>query len=148
MGGAGGGEPAPDAEWVEEMLLQVMEDEFDVVVQDGSAQLFAREIVRAYEKITSNSGSVASVEEYVRDLEEKAAKMKGRKINVQVRDETQAEEDEGEWEDEDGASEDGEEAEAPELMDTSVDGEGRAKAEPVVDEDGFTLVQGKGRGRR
>lgn len=119
-----------------------MEDEFDVVLEDESHISVARDLCALW------SASKSLNEAPIKDWESRADKASGRKVDVQVEskvkhvdeqgneiEEDESDDDEGEWEDEEG------EAEAPQLVD-------REKREPVVDEDGFTLVQGKGKGRR
>src|ERR1700734_1507818 len=127
-------DPAPDDQYVEEMLLQVMEDEFTANLEDGSAEGVAEDIVRLWENIH------AGKQDLVTRYEQQAERWKGKKPEVQ--------EEVGsgsEFEDDEDGEEDGESDEAPQLLDRR---EKPAKEEPLVDEDGFTLVQGKGKGRR
>ncbi|KZV73607.1 hypothetical protein PENSPDRAFT_648755 [Peniophora sp. CONT] len=141
----GKGEEEPDEEWVATMLGQVMEDEFDVVLEDESHISVARDLCALW------SASKSLNETPIKDWEARADKASGRKVDVQVEskvkhvdelgnevedDDSDDEDEEGDWEDEHGEGE-----EAPQLVE-------REKKEPVVDEDGFTLVQGKGKGRR
>ncbi|TFY57343.1 hypothetical protein EVJ58_g7076 [Rhodofomes roseus] len=124
--------PAPDAAYVEDMLLQVMEDEFETMLEDGSAEGVARDVVAMWE--TVQAGNKALVEKF----EAHADRVKGKKVEVE---EVAGEEDD--WEDESGSedgSEDGED-EAPMLVDQQPKAH---KQEPEVDEDGFTVVKGKG----
>ncbi|KAF8893268.1 Pre-rRNA-processing protein TSR2-domain-containing protein [Mucidula mucida] len=124
----------PDDQYVEEILLQVMSDEFDTEVEDGSAEPVAIDIVKMWED------SRMGVDKLVLRFEETADKLKGEKMEVSVAEE--------EWEDTEGDdSEIGDEEEAnesgdrvPQLIDSS-----SGKNGPVIDEDGFTLVKGKGR---
>ena len=125
---------APDDQYVEEMLLQVMSDEFDTEVEDGTAEVVAIDICKIWEETRSG------VQALVLKFEASADKIKGKKIEV-----PQVADDEWEDDDEDGESEDGNEDEdmedpAPQLIDTRA-----ANPEPEVDEEGFTLVKGKGR---
>ncbi|KAL0071779.1 rRNA accumulation-related protein [Marasmius tenuissimus] len=124
----------PDDQYIEEMLLQVMTDEFDVVVEDGSAESVAKDVVSIWEEVHAGRG-----ESLVQKWEEKADKLKGKKEVIEI----QKADDEEEWEDEDGEEDDDDEMDeeeaAPQLI------EPKKKEEPVVDEDGFTLVKGKGR---
>ncbi|KAL1744482.1 Pre-rRNA-processing protein TSR2-domain-containing protein [Schizophyllum fasciatum] len=122
----------PDDQYIEEMLLQVMEDEFDTVIEDGTGEEVAKDIVRVWEETRrGQSGTVTRFEEL-------AEKKKGRPTNVQVQPGTT--EEEGEWEDED---EDEEMDDAPQLIERRAP---QPKTEPEVDEDGFTTVA-KGKGR-
>ncbi|KAL1724214.1 Pre-rRNA-processing protein TSR2-domain-containing protein [Schizophyllum commune] len=123
----------PDDQYVEEMLLQVMEDEFDTVIEDGSGEEVAKDIVRVWEE--TRRGQAALVTRF----EELAEKRKGKATNVQVQ--PGAPDEEGEWEDE--SEEDEEMDEAPQLIERRAP---QPKPEPEVDEDGFTTVA-KGKGR-
>ncbi|KAG7441610.1 uncharacterized protein BT62DRAFT_475522 [Guyanagaster necrorhizus] len=128
--------PPPDDQYVEEILLQVMEDEFVTQVEDGSAEPVAVDIVQLWEQCHAGQDAL------VRKFEEAAEKLKGRKMDVPQT----SGDDEEEWEDDDddGSDESGEEEEmddepVPQLLNH------RRKEEPEIDEDGFTLVKGKSR---
>ncbi|KAH9483284.1 Pre-rRNA-processing protein TSR2 [Psilocybe cubensis] len=123
--------PTPDDQYVEEMILQIMEDEFEAVVEDGSAESVAQDIVRLWDE------SKVGTQDLVLKFEQLADGLKGKKTEVQV----QVADGEEEWSDEDG---DDDEAgdEAPQLLEHPIP---KASKEPEIDEDGFTLVKGKGR---
>ncbi|KAF8914782.1 Pre-rRNA-processing protein TSR2-domain-containing protein [Mucidula mucida] len=123
----------PDDQYVEEILLQVMSDEFDTEVEDGSAEPVAIDIVKMWED------SRMGIDKLVSKFEETADKLEGKKMEVPIAEE--------EWEDTDGDDESGDEEEGndcgdrvPQLIDSF-----SGKKEPVIDEDGFTLVKGKGK---
>ncbi|KAL2260938.1 hypothetical protein VTK26DRAFT_4922 [Humicola hyalothermophila] len=131
----------PDQEDVEEVLLQVMLDEFDVNVDDDSAFEVAEQVVRM--RAECLRGKFDEVEALRRRWEGR----KGSKLVVQH---AQAEEGDTDWgtdEDDDGgqAGEDGdiEMGEAPQLV--AGQGPRRERQEPQVDEDGFTMVTRKKR---
>ncbi|KAI0922280.1 hypothetical protein AcW2_007018 [Taiwanofungus camphoratus] len=130
-------DPLPDVPYVELTLLQVMEDEFDTVLEDGSAEAVARDVVRIWEELGAGRSDL------VLRFEEQADKAKGKRLQV----EEGAAED-SDWED-DSEGEDGEDDggqdEPPMLMDHQAKPQ---KHEPEVDEDGFTMVKGKGKGHR
>ena len=78
----------------------------------------------------------------VREFEERAARAGGQKVQVE-----EAAGAESDWEDEsgedgEGGEEDAMDEDAPQLLDRQAK---PAREEPEVDEDGFTLVKGKGR---
>ena len=128
-------DPEPqDADYVALMLAQVLEDEFGASIEDGSFEAVAADVV----------GLWGAGEDTVREWERKAEGARGKRVDVrEVVDEGGDGEDEEEWEDE--GDEDGDEDEAPQLLGEASDPQQRpSKTEPVVDEDGFTLVQ-KGR---
>ncbi|KAH8106328.1 Pre-rRNA-processing protein TSR2-domain-containing protein [Cristinia sonorae] len=128
-------DPSPDVPYVELILLQVMEDEFDTMLEDGSAEDVARNIVELWR--ASQGGDVQAV----LTLEERAERLKGKNVQIEER-----AGDNSDWEDEsdeDGSGED-EDEEAPTLIDTSTK---PSRQEPEVDEDGFTMVKGKGKRR-
>ena len=128
-------DPEPqDADYVALMLAQVLEDEFGASIEDGSVEAVAADVV----------GLWGAGEDTVREWERKAEGARGKRVDVrEVVDKGGDGEDEEEWEDE--GVEDGDEDEAPQLLGEASDPQQRpSKTEPVVDEDGFTLVQ-KGR---
>lgn len=124
--------PVPDDQYIEEMLLQVIADEFDAVVEDGSGESVAVDIVRLWEETRLGK------QDLVVKFEEAAEKVKGKRVVVQ---ETEAEE---EWEDdEDDEDDEIDEDEPPQLVERLPPR--NPKPEPEVDEDGFTMVKGKNR---
>lgn len=125
----------PDDIYIEDMLLQIMADEFEVSLEDGSAESVAKDIVRMW--LETKEGK----EDSVRKFEELAEKMKGKRIEVQ---ETVQSDDEEDWDDEE--DEEGSDDEVPQLIGHS--SAQPTKKEPEVDEDGFTLVKGRGKGQR
>ncbi|OCH87093.1 hypothetical protein OBBRIDRAFT_689997, partial [Obba rivulosa] len=123
-------DPAPDVTYVELTLLQVMEDEFETVLEDGSAEAVAKDVVRLWEEVQAGRS------EGVLAFEEQAEKIRGKRIQV----EEGAAED-SDWEDDSDLDEEGEEEGAeddtPALLDNQ---QGSKRPEPEVDEDGFTTV--------
>lgn len=130
--------PDTDAADLEEVLLQVMLDEFEVVVDDGSAGDVAEEIMRVRRELLVKGDGAGGLEA----LEGKWLARKGKKIEGNyTRVERAEEDDDTDWdddEDEDGES-DGDEdmGEAPPLP---VEPARKERVEPEVDEDGFTKV--------
>lgn len=133
-----------DANDLEEVLLQVMLDEFEVVVDDGSAGEVAGGIWKGVQKV--RSGDVSEVNDMYQAWQEKGDK------NVQMK--QVQEQDDGQdtdWDDDDDGDdgeeewngiqdgEDREMSEAPPLVEVSR----KEKVMPEVDEDGFTKVVGK-----
>lgn len=124
----------PDAEYVALMLAQVLEDEFGASIEDGSVEAVAADVVALW----------GASEDAVGEWERKADGARAKKVDVREVVDEGGDGDDGddddEWEDEE---DDGDEA--PQLSQTAGDPHQRpSKPEPVVDEDGFTLVQ-KGR---
>jgi pre-rRNA-processing protein TSR2 len=126
-------EPSTDAEDVEVVMLQVLEDEYGVRVEDETEVNVAREIMLIRKEI--GEGKTETVDR----LQKKWETSKGKEVDtgsVSVRESNQ----EAEWDsvdeesDEDGDVEMGN---APALVPA------KPKAEPEVDEDGFTKVVGK-----
>lgn len=121
-------DPTPDTDYIESTLLQIMEDEYETVLEDGSAEAVAKDVVKLWQEIQAGSS------QFVAQLEGQAEQMKGKKV--------QAEEvagDNSDWEDESGDEDGEDEEDAP----TLVAPETKSKPEPEVDEDGFTVVKGK-----
>ncbi|KAF7299378.1 hypothetical protein MIND_00887100 [Mycena indigotica] len=131
--------PIPDDQYVEEILVQVLADEFDTVLQDGSAEPVAVDIVRLWEETSIGK------DELVVKFETKADGLKGKKAVAQEIPGG----DEEEWISDSGSEDDDamDEDEAPQLIEAQ-QSEPRKREEPEVDEDGFTLVKGKGKSHR
>jgi pre-rRNA-processing protein TSR2 len=128
----------PDAEYVALMLAQALEDEFDASIEDGSVEGVAADVV----------GLWGAGEDVVGEWERRAEGVRGKKVEVHVQ-EAVGDDDDDEWEDEESGEENEEDADAdvaPQLMQAAARDEVQrvAKPNPIVDEDGFTLVQ-KGR---
>lgn len=127
-------EEEPDAAYVEEFLLQVMMDEFDVNVDDESGFDVAQQIVKL--RADCARGRFDGVEE----LRNKWESRRGKKVEA-VQQPGQDEDDDdsddsGDWEDDDdegGADVDMDDA--PQLVAST-----KEKPPPEVDEDGFTKV--------
>lgn len=127
-------DPETDAEDVEVMLLQVLEDEFGTRLEDETEVAVAKDIMTIRREISE--GNFATVDR----LQAKWESRKGKEVstgNVQVRESNQ----EGEWDsvDEESDDDDVEMGEAPALVPA------KPKPQPVVDEDGFTKVVGNRR---
>lgn len=127
-------EPLPDAIYIEEMLLQILSDEFEVILEDGSAQPVAEQLVKLWQEVM-HEGSNKTVHE----AEALAAKVKGKKITVEEKINSDEEYD---WDEEDEDEGSSEEEEAPPLLNSHSK---KSHEEPEVDEDGFTLVKGRGK---
>jgi len=67
----------PDDQYIEELLLQVMSDEFETLIEDGSAEAVAEDIVRLWDE--TQIGKEALVVKF----EELAEKVGGKMPNVQ-----------------------------------------------------------------
>ncbi|KAL4067104.1 Pre-rRNA-processing protein TSR2-domain-containing protein [Scleroderma yunnanense] len=133
----------PDAFYIEEMLLQIMSDEFEVTLEDNSAFEAARDIVKLWNDVCAGKDAL------VKEWEGQAEKIKGKAPQVQ-----EGPGSGSDWEDvDDGESGDDEESDggveggegtenAPQLLDHS---RSRHREEPEVDEEGFTTIRRKGR---
>ena len=117
----------PDAEYIEEMLFQIMGDEFETVIEDESAESVAKDITKLWKDI--HLGDLAGLQ----CLEQQADAISNRPIVAQAGPsgelDTDSDEEEGDWvsDDEDGDGSD----HVPDLQ------------PPAVDEDGFTTVKGR-----
>lgn len=120
-----------------------MEDEFDVTIEDGSAELVARDVLALWSAATSGEDAL------VRSWETRADALRGKKVDVNVqetvrhvdesgREVDEHDDDETEDEDEETDEDDMNVDEAPQLAEIDVP---KHKQDPIVDEDGFTLVQ-------
>ncbi|EED21168.1 pre-rRNA processing protein, putative [Talaromyces stipitatus ATCC 10500] len=126
--------PETDSYDIEDILVQVMTDEFDVAVDDGSAGIVADQIMNLKARI--DLGDYADVDrmwaEYKDKMERKGVEQQNLFRHVDTKDEDQ-ETDEDVDDDED---EDEEMNDAPTLVSRPP----RQRAEPEVDEEGFTKV--------
>ncbi|KXL42125.1 hypothetical protein M433DRAFT_72229 [Acidomyces richmondensis BFW] len=140
--------PDTDEEELEIFLLQVMQDEFEVNVEDDSEVDVARTILRLKQSLSGQGlWEGGSGEERMSVLKEVEGRWRERgrmKVDVRVVEED-GEEEEDEEEEDEGFDEDG---------DVDMDAEGefvpelrpalaKKKVEPVIDEEGFTKVVGK-----
>lgn len=137
---------------LEEVLLQVMVDEFEVVVDDGSAEETAREIWTGVAKLYA--GDASELTAMYGKWQARQSKNGGKELVSGIVRGEDKEADDTDWDDSD--DEDGEwngfpdnptnrdvdmdMDEAPPLIDVQ---RRNQKAEPEVDEDGFTKVVGK-----
>ena len=122
-------------------MLQVMNDEFDVNVEDGSGEEISAKII-GLRKMTLQ-GDFAMVDDMYSTWLERQSKGSSEKINFQHinRDDS---EDETDWDsdnvDEENDDDDVEMGEAPALVKVP-----KEKVRPRVDEEGFTEVVGRKR---
>ncbi|KAI1608826.1 Pre-rRNA-processing protein TSR2-domain-containing protein [Exophiala viscosa] len=132
---------------LEEVLLQVMVDEFEIVVDDESAEEVARNIWAGLTKL--KGGDASGLEELYSRWQEKQKKG-GEKVVGIVRGEDKEAED-TDWDEDDDEGEewngfsdraDVDMDDAPPLVDAS---KPKQKLEPEVDDEGFTKVVGKKR---
>jgi pre-rRNA-processing protein TSR2 len=132
----------PELEDVEERLLQIMEDEFEVVVDDDSSVEVATQILTLWgECLAGNFAGVQKLqEEYARRGSRGAETIRAAVVDGN---ESVDEEEEEEWSGlSDDEDEDVEMGDAPPQL-----VERRERVEPEVDEEGFTKVAGRRRGR-
>lgn len=142
----GGKSPLTDPEDLEEVLMQVMLDEFEVVVDDGSPGEVAGRIWRGRDKVLK--GDFAEVHEMYRKWRERKGEVAFTKVEDQDAQETDwdgstsgDDEEEQEWNGfQDGDAGDAQMDEAPPLVEGR-----REKYQPEIDEEGFTKVVRKKR---
>ena len=122
-------------------MLQIMNDEFDVNVDDGSGEEIAAKII-GLRKLTLQ-GDFALVDEMYSKWQERQSRGGRGTINIQHVTKND-DEDETDWDSEDIEEEDGdndvEMEEAPPLVKAP-----KEKVQPKVDDEGFTEVVGRKR---
>lgn len=123
---------------IEETLLYAMVDEFDTNVEDDSAAFIANGIIELYKQCQALDYS--TVESLYLAWQEKQ-KNKSNKRVVQVKDDP-LNPDVSDSEDEEDYNE-----EESQDVDMDVDEQQQINLEPIIDEDGFEVVQKKGRRR-
>lgn len=136
--------PDTDAEELEARLVEVMQDEFEVNVEDGSEVDIAVKIMKARQQC--KEGDFREIQQMLKTWEERKGKAAGLPQGVQIvehkgdGDSVDEEDDSDDYEDEDDGDINMEDAEAkvPALV-----GALQPKQEPEVDDDGFTKVTGR-----
>lgn len=124
-----------DADDLEDVLVQVMLDEFEVVVDDDTPAEVAACIVRGRQRILQ--GDYSEVDQMLARWEEKRSKGPEKLTFTKV--EKGDEDQDTDWESSGEDAEDVEMDEAPQL----VPARQREKPEPEIDEEGFTKVARK-----
>ena len=136
-------DPPLDHDDLADLINQMMSDEFEANVEDGSMDAIAADILRLWRDLLEPSVPDATPESVVEALERKAAEITKRTVNASQGDgpvEVNEDGEEGDWTDSDSEEAD----EVPQLVPAAPTENHRQ--EPVIDEDGFELVQ-KGRKR-
>lgn len=126
--------PETDAGDLEEFLLQVMEDEFELDVEDGSEMAITASILQIKDEITR--GDFTTVDKLWHKYKAKKTPVKAMRVGPSSDDEDSLH-DEFDEDDEDIDMSDDDNA-VPQHP-------ARSKPEPEVDEDGFTKVFGRRR---
>lgn len=131
---AQGDQEEPDAEYLEELILQVMLDEFEVNVDDDTAFDVATEIVRLRGQCAR--GNFEEVDRLLARWQARG----GERVHFKHGEDQDGETD---WEDDDDNDEgsDDDMDEAPALVEAAPPK--KEKAPPEVDDDGFTKVTRK-----
>jgi pre-rRNA-processing protein TSR2 len=130
-----------DQDDLADMLHGMILDEFEADLDDGSPDGVATDVIKLWTEVISGK------QDMVVELEGLVEKNKGKKVQAV---------NQGGDEDDESGSEDDSEDEDDEGKDDKMDVddqppklvERKEPQEPIVDEDGFTLVQGKGKGRK
>lgn len=154
-----GGVPVPAQDEVEQTLTYVIGNEFDVDLEDGSETAVARDLIALWreciqrvqqQQASGQPGEEGPLAKKFREGAERARAQDGQQRFAAQRqggdgadddeDETSSEEDDDDEEDEDDEMEGVVDEPAPQLVES--------RPEPVVDEDGFELVQPKKKGGR
>lgn len=125
-----------DADDLEEVLIQVMLDEFEVVVDDDSPAQVATSIVKGRQRIIQ--GDYSEVDQMLAHWEEMQKKKGQEKLPFKMVEEDDDGQD-TDWESNVSDEEDLVMDEAPHLIQATR----QEKPAPEVDEDGFTKVVGK-----
>lgn len=133
-------DPPLDYDDLGDMINQMMSDEFEANIEDGSIDAVSGDIVRLWRDILQPT-SGASPNTIVDALERKAADVKGKGVQATKGDGLQMVDgdSDSDWDDEEDEDDTMQVDEAPQLVPSTE----RERQEPVVDDDGFTLVQTK-----
>ncbi|OKL61464.1 hypothetical protein UA08_03369 [Talaromyces atroroseus] len=128
--------PETDSYDIEDILVQVLSDEFDVAVDDGSAGMVADQIMNVKARI--EMGDYQEVDRLWAEYKEKRER-KGAEQNLFKHVDTKDEDQETDDDDEEDSDDDEDMQDAPSLVTRPP----TQRVEPEVDEDGFTKVVGK-----
>lgn len=133
-------DPPLDYDDLADMINQMMSDEFEANIEDGSLDAVSSDIVRLWRDILAPATG-AQAATVVEALERKAAEVKGKGVQATKGAGLQMVDDDSDsdWDDEE-EDDQMQVDEAPQLVARE-----REVQEPVVDDDGFTLVQTKGK---
>lgn len=124
-----------DIQLIEETLLYAMVDEFDTEIDNDSALEIAALVMKFYKEVSV--GSVAAIDALYARWQEKQSSHVANRVEVAADpNNPDAESDDEEEDDE----------EVPQLQDDDMEVDEQPQG-PVVDDDGFELVQKKGRRR-
>jgi len=132
--------PDTDEEDVEEILWQYMQDEYELLLEDDSENLVAKEIMRLRNDLAADNSTLYDELVNAWNIRKgKEVSTKGLQIIEHNQDADPDEMDsiDEESEDDDGEDEDVDMDDAPALVPT------KEKAPPEVDDEGFTKVAGK-----
>ena len=140
-----------DEDEIADLLQLIMSVDFDANVEDGSIEAVAADLVRLWRTLLA-PGKGAEAEGVVKDMEVRAAKVQ-KTAHVQATkgqgtEGMSSDEDDDDDEDESDSDDGGMDVDGPPQLvpaDAPAQAEPRERAEKVVDDDGFELVQKKGR---
>lgn len=131
--------PVVDIELIEETILNAMLDEFDVNVEDESSLPIAAKVIGIYRQVAS--GDYSTVRSMYEQWKQKGTQKEQYQVQIQEDPENPGVSDN---DDDDDDEEDDEVELVAEQMDIDAPQEPQG---PIVDDDGFELVQKKGRRR-
>lgn len=124
-----------DQDELADCLIAAMQEAFEVDLEDGSDETVAKDIIRLWKQLVRGNTTM------LQEVETLAAQKAGQKVKASGQDGEQEVDEDGnpvdEDDDEDMETDGDDDEEAPKLVDTKAN----EPKEPVVDEDGFTLVQ-------
>lgn len=129
---------------LEDLLDEALQLDFNIQAEDDSPYQMARNLVNMHNQV---AGGDYSYVETLRKLPQlNCAGSSQRDQNMQQDDESTSSEDEEDADSPEAAHH--EDGDAMEMDDTSAGGSMQQPRQPIVDEDGFQVVQRKGRGSR
>ncbi|WWC66749.1 uncharacterized protein I206_100654 [Kwoniella pini CBS 10737] len=137
-----------DFDEIFDLLNQIMSDEFDANLEDGSIELISNDLIKLWKDLLNplynHLNLIENLEKQVFEIKKKGIKFSSLGQGQGGSNESQSE-DEDEFEDEDDSDIEMNEEEIPQLIDNQQQQQQiKEKQEPIIDDDGFTLVQKKG----
>ncbi|KAG0363112.1 Pre-rRNA-processing protein TSR2-domain-containing protein [Gamsiella multidivaricata] len=129
---------------LEDILIQIMNDEFSILLEDKSEQHIAKVLEQLFLECTH--GKYDLVQTLKQDSQKISGSLKASKSQKEGEDDDDSSDDEDEDADENG-EQNSMDVEMGESSTSSATPQGREKPEPIIDEDGFETVVKKGRRR-
>ncbi|KAG0300193.1 hypothetical protein BGZ98_009373 [Dissophora globulifera] len=130
---------------LEDILIQIMNDEFSIMLEDQSEQHIAKILEQLFLECTH--GKYDLVQTLKQDSQKVSGALKNSQSQKKAKQEGDDEDEDSSDENDDDSDDDGEGDMDVEMGESSSSASAPARKEPIIDEDGFETVVKKGRRR-